>query len=87
MLAEHYLYINGNRASVKKWKHHQKINKDKSNPNTAKHIQGDGTFGEEDPEDILPSVAQATALLILASTPSTQSSQPSCCSARATRPP
>src|SRR5205807_44379 len=37
--ADRYLYIYGNRASVKKWKYRQPINKDKAPRKTAKHIQ------------------------------------------------
>ena len=39
LLVERYLYIYGNRASVKKWKQHPNNNKDKSKPHSAKHVQ------------------------------------------------
>jgi hypothetical protein len=70
LLAEHYLYIFGNRTSVKKWKQHHNNNKDKSKSNPAKHDQGNIT-GAEDAVKSLPSPAH----LHSASVPPAQSSQ------------
>ena len=70
MLAERYLYIYGNRASVQKWKHHQKINKDKSDSNTTKHNQGNDPNGKEDTKATLsPGAAQLLSQPPSVSTP------------------
>jgi len=49
LLTECYLYLFGNRASIKKWKQHCKISKANSNKGTAKHNQGSDA---EDNKDI-----------------------------------
>ena len=93
LLAEHYLYIFGNRASVKKWKHHQKNNKDKAKSNSAKHVQGEDTHSIEDADLPLPTSAhpqlsaEAAAFFETASAPPSHSSKPTHQSERTTKPP
>jgi hypothetical protein len=70
LLAECYLYIYGNRVSVKKWKQHQNNNKDKDKSNPAKHDQ-DNTSGAEDAVSTLLSPAHLQS----SSVPPVQSSQ------------
>jgi hypothetical protein len=70
LLAECYLYIYGNRASVKKWKQHQNNNKGKSKSNPIEHDQ-DSTSGAEDAISTLPSPAHLQS----SSTPLVQTSQ------------
>ena len=48
LLAEHYLYVFGNRASVIKWKYHQKNSKDKSKCTASKHPSAGDSDNNED---------------------------------------
>jgi hypothetical protein len=56
LLAECYLYIYSNRASVKKWKQRQNNNKGKSKSNPIEHDQDDMS-GAKDTVSTLPSPA------------------------------
>ena len=88
LLAEHYLYAFRNRASVHKWKYHQKSPKSKSKSTTSKHPNTGDANNEEDINQLL----STPATLILpthsqtASAPPVQSSQPTCKSNRTTKP-
>ena len=82
LLVERYLYTFGNRATIMKWKYHQKINKDKSKSNSAKHAQGEDTPGEEDTDTHLLSPAPPQT----ASAPPSQSRVPSRRSNRTAKP-
>ena len=53
LLAEHYLYAFGNRASVHKWKYHQKNPKDKSKSTADKHPNTGDANDEEDVDQLL----------------------------------
>ena len=46
LLAEHYMYVYGNRASVVKWKYHQKKPTDNSKLKTGMHTQAGGSEDE-----------------------------------------
>ena len=56
LLAEHYLYALSNRASVLKWKYHQKNSKGKSKSNTSEHSSAGDTNDDEDINQLLTNV-------------------------------
>jgi len=56
LLAERYLYVFGNRASVKKWKQHRKITKVHSNTHTATYNQGSDVEDNKDIDNTLISL-------------------------------
>jgi hypothetical protein len=56
LLAEHYLYAFGNRATVKKWKYRQANHKDTSDNTATKHPEGGDHTDEEDVETYLISL-------------------------------
>ena len=61
LLAEHYLYAHGNRATVLKWKYHQKNSKGKSKSTISKHATAGDTNDDEDVDQLLSaSVLQST---------------------------
>ena len=82
LLAECYLYIFGNRASVKKWKQCHNNNKDKSKPHSAEHVQA------RDPPSIEDTVASPShsALSQSASAPPPQDQQSTRKSNRTAKP-
>jgi len=72
LLAECYLYAFSNRASVRKWKYHQKSPKDKSKLTTSKHPNTGDVNNEEDIDQLL----STPATLILPSHSQTASAPP-----------
>ena len=74
LLAERYLYIFGNRATVKKWKYHLKKNKDTSNNNAAEHPQdSDSNDDDEDVEITLHHTDTSPTPTVLAPAPALSS--------------
>jgi hypothetical protein len=53
MLAEHYLYINGTRATVKKWKHHPPNCKDNSKTPATQHTMDGNSTSEDNKEEVM----------------------------------
>jgi len=83
LLAKCYLYAHGNRATVLKWKYHQKNSKGKSKSTVSEHaITG------KDVDHLLSTSAPRSELSYkTASAPPAQSSLPTRKSTRTTRPP
>jgi len=58
LLAERYLYVFGNRASVLKWKQHQKNSKGKSKSTAGKHPDASDGNDDKDIEQLLKTQAE-----------------------------
>jgi len=84
LLAERYLYALGNRASVIKWKYHQKNRKDNSKPTAGQHTN---TSDFDDNKDIDHLLTQPEPPFKTASAPPPQLGQPTRKSSHKTRPP
>jgi hypothetical protein len=58
MLAEHYLYIFGTRATIKRWKHHPPICKGTAQNPAAQHTAGNDSALEDDKDEVATHLTQ-----------------------------